>query len=73
MKNTKSAIIQLIRAYQAVNKIPRCRYFPSCSTYSIQAIEKYGLRKGCWLALKRIARCHPLCGKSKNLGYDPVP
>ena len=46
-----------------------CRFYPTCSEYSKQAILKYGPLKGGWLALKRIARCHPL---SKG-GYDPLP
>lgn len=48
---------------------PCCRYYPTCSTYAMQAIEKYGARKGGWLALKRILRCHPF----HDGGYDPVP
>jgi putative membrane protein insertion efficiency factor len=46
-----------------------CRYSPSCSTYAIIAVKKYGPFKGGWLALKRILRCHPWGGH----GYDPVP
>lgn len=46
-----------------------CRYQPTCSTYSKEALEKYGLFKGGWLSLKRIFSCHPW-GKS---GHDPVP
>ncbi len=47
----------------------KCRYQPSCSTYAIEALEKYGLFKGGYLAAKRILSCHPWGGS----GYDPVP
>jgi len=46
-----------------------CRYQPTCSAYALDALEKHGAVRGTWLALKRIARCHPW-GKS---GFDPVP
>ncbi len=46
-----------------------CRYYPSCSNYAIEAIDKYGARKGGWLALRRILRCHPF----RPGGFDPVP
>lgn len=46
-----------------------CRYTPTCSTYAVEALQKYGLLKGGWLALKRILSCHPWGGS----GYDPVP
>lgn len=45
-----------------------CRFYPSCSEYALDAFNKYGLFKGLWLTLKRIARCHPLSAG----GYDPV-
>ena len=45
-----------------------CRYTPTCSQYSIDAVNKYGVFKGGWMALKRISSCHPWGGK----GYDPV-
>ena len=46
-----------------------CRYTPTCSQYAYEAISKYGILKGGWLALKRLLRCHPWGGS----GYDPVP
>ena len=48
---------------------PSCRFNPTCSQYSIEAIQKYGPIKGSWLSIKRISKCHPW-GKS---GHDPVP
>lgn len=47
---------------------PSCRYYPSCSNYALAAIKHYGIRKGLWMTVKRLLRCHPWsCG-----GYDPV-
>ena len=46
-----------------------CRYIPTCSQYSHQAVQEHGVVHGSWLTLKRLARCHPLGGR----GYDPVP
>lgn len=47
----------------------RCRFYPTCSTYALEAIKLYGGLKGGWLTLKRISRCHPL----NEGGEDPVP
>lgn len=64
--------ILLVRFYQAAISPftpATCRFEPTCSSYTLQALEKHGLFKGGWLAIKRIFSCHPW-GKS---GYDPVP
>ena len=64
--------IVLVRLYQALISPltpASCRFTPTCSTYTIEALQKHGLFKGGWLAVKRISSCHPW-GKS---GYDPVP
>lgn len=50
-------------------KPPACRFYPSCSAYTLEALEKHGPAKGSWLALKRVARCHPF----HPGGFDPVP
>ena len=69
----KRLFLALIRFYQKqVSPCfpPRCRYYPTCSAYAFEAIEKYGPLKGGWLAFKRFMRCHPF---SKHDYYDPVP
>lgn len=65
-------LILLVRSYQLIISTwlpPSCRFTPTCSQYSIEALRKYGPFKGCWLTLKRLLRCHPWGGS----GYDPVP
>ena len=69
----KRLFLALIRFYQKQISPcfpPRCRYYPTCSAYAFEAIEKYGPLKGGWLAFKRFMRCHPF---SKHDHYDPVP
>lgn len=68
----EQVLILLVRFYQvSISPFlgPSCRYSPTCSTYTIQAIKEWGPIKGSWLAVKRISSCHPWGGH----GYDPVP
>jgi putative membrane protein insertion efficiency factor len=46
-----------------------CRFWPSCADYAAEAVERHGVRRGSWLAARRLARCHPFC----DGGHDPVP
>lgn len=68
----KYVLIFMVRAYQ-VGLSPllpaSCRYYPSCSAYAVEALEKHGAMRGGWLAARRILRCHPF----RAGGYDPVP
>jgi putative membrane protein insertion efficiency factor len=61
-----------IRGYQLVVSPllpPSCRFNPSCSQYALEAIRRHGAVRGCWLAARRLARCHPF----HPGGFDPVP
>jgi putative membrane protein insertion efficiency factor len=67
----KQIVISLIKLYKILISpllSPSCRFFPSCSDYSIMAIDKYGIAKGGLLTIKRILKCHPFHAG----GYDPV-
>jgi len=71
MKIAKKLGVGLIIFYQkGISPLtPRCcRFYPTCSEYTLQAIEKYGLMKGIWLGIKRIVRCNPF----SQGGYDPL-
>lgn len=68
----RRAIAGLIRAYQLVISPvlpPACRFTPSCSRYALEAVTRHGALRGSWLALRRLARCHPF----HPGGFDPVP
>jgi len=68
----KYAVLAVIWVYQKTLSplLPTsCRFYPSCSHYSHEAVEKYGVVKGVWLGVKRLGRCRPLGGQ----GFDPVP
>ena len=52
---------------------PSCRFHPSCSAYALEALAAHGPFKGSWLALRRLARCHPVTWLGGGSGYDPVP
>jgi putative membrane protein insertion efficiency factor len=67
----KRVFILIIKAYQKLSfgRRPVCRFYPSCSYYSIEAMQKYGVIKGGWLSVKRISKCQPF----HPGGYDPLP
>jgi putative membrane protein insertion efficiency factor len=68
----KTLSLLMLRGYQyAIRPLlgANCRFYPSCSDYAREAIDRYGVLKGAWLTLRRIGRCHPY----HPGGFDPVP
>ena len=68
----KTILMGIIKFYQkAISPLtpPSCRFYPTCSHYGLEALEKHGALKGSWLAIRRISKCHPF----HEGGFDPVP
>ena len=68
----KTLLIWLLRGYQLLLSPmlgPRCRFYPTCSNYAIEALRVHGAARGSWLAARRVGRCHPW----NDGGFDPVP
>jgi hypothetical protein len=69
MRQILIALIKLYRYAISPYLAPSCRYTPTCSSYAIEAVQRFGVFRGGWLAMRRISRCHPW----HEAGYDPVP
>jgi len=68
MKIVLIFLVKLYRKFISPIKPPSCRFYPTCSEYSLEALEKYGAVKGSYLSVKRILKCHPF----HPGGYDPL-
>lgn len=68
IKRLTMAGIRFYRAFLSPLKPPTCRFYPSCSKYTLEAVNRHGVVNGLWLGLKRLVRCHPW----HPGGYDPV-
>lgn len=72
IRSMKRFLILLVKAYSTLLSPVlgnNCRYYPTCSSYMVEAIERFGAAKGTWMGIKRISRCHPF----HEGGFDPVP
>lgn len=69
IKRTFLALISFYQRYISPVLGSNCRYYPTCSHYTYEAVERYGPLRGLWMGLRRIARCHPWA----KGGFDPVP
>jgi putative membrane protein insertion efficiency factor len=69
MRQILIALIKLYRYAISPYLAPSCRYTPTCSSYAIEAVQRFGVLRGSWMAIRRISRCHPW----HEAGYDPVP
>nr|WP_240375513.1 membrane protein insertion efficiency factor YidD [Bacillus piscicola] len=69
MKRIIIGAIQVYRTFISPLTPPTCRFYPTCSQYGVEAVERFGAWKGGWLTLKRISKCHPF----HPGGFDPVP
>jgi putative membrane protein insertion efficiency factor len=69
MRQILIALIKLYRYAISPYLAPSCRYTPTCSSYAIEAVQRFGVFRGGWMAIRRISRCHPW----HEAGYDPVP
>lgn len=68
MKKVVISCIKFYRKFISPLKRPSCRFYPTCSQYTLEAVEKYGALKGGFMGIKRILKCHPY----NKGGYDPV-
>jgi putative membrane protein insertion efficiency factor len=69
MRRVALFLLRLYKRFLSPLLPPMCRFEPTCSMYTMQAVEKYGTLRGTWLGIRRLARCHPF----NPGGWDPVP